>query len=110
VDERDRDLLTAIAESARLAIGYAKAQGAHWLEDLKTTDAIAKRVEEVGELAKRVDPETLTVIPADWRGAKAFREVLAHGYGRLDTVILGDIIDTNLPLLLAAVEEALRDQ
>ncbi len=108
MDERDRDLLTAIVESARLALDYAQAQGPRWQADGKTIDAIAKRIEEVGELTKRVDPATLVSIPADWRGAKAFREVLAHSYGHLDTAILGDIVDDKLPLLLAAVEKALR--
>ncbi len=107
-DERDRDLLEAVAECARLALGYARDQGPDWVRDQKTIDAIAKRVEEIGELAKRVAPEILAAIPGvDWRGAKAFREILSHAYGHLDLDVLADVIEARLPGLLAGVEKAL---
>ncbi|MGH2748381.1 MAG: HepT-like ribonuclease domain-containing protein [Actinomycetota bacterium] len=109
MDERDRDLLEAIAAAGRLALGYVREQGPGWLDDPKTVDAVAKRVDEVGELAKRVRPEVLTAIPdVDWRGGKAFREVLAHGYGDLDRDVLADIVATRLPGLVEAVERTLR--
>jgi len=107
-DERDRDLLEAVAECAGLALGYARDQGPDWVRDQKTIDAIAKRVEEIGELAKRVAPEILAAIPGvDWRGAKAFREILSHAYGHLDLDVLADVIEARLPGLLAGVEKAL---
>lgn len=108
MDERDRDLLTAIAGSARLALDYARGEGEGWLGDRKTVDAVAKRAEEVGELAKWVSPETLETIPAvDWRAAKAFREILVHHYGYLDLDVLADAIERKLPPLLTAVEARL---
>ncbi len=108
MDKRDRDLLTAIAESAGVALGYVRSQGPGWPRDQKTVDAVAKRAEEIGELAKRVSPEMLSAIPGvDWRGARAFREILAHGYGSLDLDVLADIVESKLPALLTAVEDAL---
>lgn len=66
-------------------------------------------MEEVGELAKRVSPAVLASIPGiDWRGAKAFREILAHSYGHLDLDVLIDVVERRLAGLLAAVGEALR--
>jgi uncharacterized protein with HEPN domain len=106
-DERDRDLLEAVAECARFALAYARDQGPDWGRDQKTVDAIAKRVEEIGELAKRVAPDVLASIRGvDWKGAKAFREILSHAYGRLDLDVLADVVEAKLPGLLAGVEEA----
>jgi uncharacterized protein with HEPN domain len=69
---------------------------------------VAKRVEELGELAKRVVPEVLAAIPGvDWKAAKAFREILSHDYGRLDVDVLADVVAAKLPGLLDAVEKAL---
>ncbi|MBI4728441.1 MAG: hypothetical protein HY775_02935 [Acidobacteria bacterium] len=72
MDERDRDYLEAIAANARMALGYAREQGHGWLSDAKTVDAIGKRLEQVGELAKRVSPHALVAISGvDWRGLLA---------------------------------------
>jgi uncharacterized protein with HEPN domain len=108
MDERDRDHLEAILENARIALGYAQEQGSRWAEDGKTVDAIAKRVDQVGELVKRVSPDTLSAISGvDWRGAKAFREVLFHGYGDLELSVLIDVVGGKLPGLVTAVQAAL---
>lgn len=108
MDERDRDYLEAIAANARMALGYAREQGHGWLSDAKTVDAIGKRLEQVGELAKRVSPHALVAISGvDWRGAKGIREVLVHAYGDLDLSVLADVVGSKLPGLLAAVEAAL---
>lgn len=107
MDDRDRDLLEAILRSARLALSYTEDQGPDWPRDPKTVDAVSKRVEEVGELSKRVGPETLTGITGvDWKGVRAFREVLAHDYGELDVGVLTDIVANKLPDLVVAVEAA----
>ncbi len=108
MDERDRDYLEAIAENARIGLRYAREQGDDWAGDSKTVDAIAKRVDQVGELAKRVSPEALARIHGvDWKRAKAFREVLVHGYGDLDVSVLADVVENKLPGLVAAVGAAL---
>ena len=59
---RDRAILEAIAESARLADDYVRQQGPGWLDDSRTVDAVAKRVEHIGELAKHLSPEALAMI------------------------------------------------
>lgn len=108
MDERDRDYLEAIVGNARIALRYAREQGVDWAGDGKTVDAIAKRVDQVGELVKRVSPETLAAITGvDWKGAKAFREVLVHGHGDLELSVLADVVEGKLPGLVAAVEAAL---
>jgi uncharacterized protein with HEPN domain len=55
---RDRAILEAIAESARLVEDYVRQQGANWLDDSRTVDAVAKRVEQIARHA-----ETTRMLP-----------------------------------------------
>lgn len=108
MDERDVDLLDMLARHARVAIGYAEEMGPRWAEDPKTVDAISKRIDQIGELAKRVHAEALASIEGvDWRGVKAFREILVHDYEDLDLGILSDVVTRKLPNLVEAVEQRL---
>jgi uncharacterized protein with HEPN domain len=70
-------------------------------------DAIAKRIEEIGEVAKRLTPETLATMPGiDWRGVKGMREVIAHDYDDVDVEALEGVVRDDLPGLRAAVSAA----
>ncbi len=105
MEERDRDLLGAVVENARIALVYAAEAGTVWWEDARTVDAIAKRVEEVGELLKRVAPVVLAGIGGvDWKGAKGIRDHLVHDYGHLDLDVLRDVVEAKLPALLVALD------
>ncbi len=71
-------------------------------------DAIAKRIEEIGEVSKRLSPETLqTMASVNWRGVKGMREVIAHDHDDVDVEVLAGIVRDNLPGLRAAVSRAL---
>ncbi len=107
---RDREVLEAIAESARLADEYARDEGPEWLADSKTVDAVAKRVEQIGELARHLSPEILALMPSvPWRKVKGARTFLAHDDGNVDLDILRGVVTDDLPILRAAVGSALSD-
>jgi uncharacterized protein with HEPN domain len=73
-------------------------------------DAIAKRLEQVGELAKRLPMELLGCMPeVDWRGVKGIREVLVHEYEGVEVGVVTDAIATVLPGLLRAIETILAE-
>ena len=109
MDVRDRELLEQVLESARLAIAHVASGGPEWRADQKTVDAAAKRVEQVGELLKRVSLELQAVMPeVPWREAKGIREILAHAYQDVDVVILAEVVKDDLPSLIAAFEQRLR--
>ncbi|MEX0754859.1 MAG: HepT-like ribonuclease domain-containing protein [Actinomycetota bacterium] len=104
MDDRDHELLKLILDSARVALGYANRSGTDWHQDGMTVDAICKRVEEVGELSKRLSPEIIVALPEiDWRRAAGFRDFLVREYVEVDLRILVEVIDRDLPELVRVV-------
>lgn len=105
---RDREALERILDCVEAIDAYVSRAGLNWPADAMAVDAIAKRIEEIGEVSKRLAPETMAAMPGvDWRGVRAIREVLAHDYDEVDVEILAGIVRDNLPDLRAAVSEAL---
>jgi len=101
---RDREILASIAENARRVDDYVRRVGAGWAGDGMAVDAIAKRLEQIGELAKRLSPDAISEMETvDWRGVKGMREVLAHAYEEVDVAVLEDVLATKLPALRQAV-------
>jgi uncharacterized protein with HEPN domain len=89
--------------------GYVERGGAAWIEDGMVVDAVAKRIEEIGEVAKRIAPETLASMPeVNWRGLKGIREVIAHDYDEIEPEILADVVRDKLPAVREAVDRVLR--
>jgi uncharacterized protein with HEPN domain len=73
---RDRASLERILLCIAAVDAYVARTGIGWPIDDMTVDAVAKRVEEIGEIAKRVSPATLATMPeVDWRGVRGIREV-----------------------------------
>ncbi len=71
-------------------------------------DAIAKRIEEVGEIAKRISADTIAAMPeVDWRGVRGIRKILAHDDADVDADVLADVLANALPGLRAAAERML---
>ena len=107
---RDREILMSIAESIRRIGAYTDRAGSAWVEDDMALDAIAKRLEQIGELAKRLPPEMLgRMADVDWKGVKGIREVLVHDYEGVEVDVVADAIARELPGLQRAVELLLAD-
>jgi uncharacterized protein with HEPN domain len=105
---RDRESLGRILECIEAVREYARRGGPNWPEDDMVLDAIAKRIEEIGEIAKRISADTLAAMPeVDWRGVRGIREILAHDYEDVDADVLAEVVANALPGLRAAVERVL---
>jgi len=105
---RDRQALERIIKCAQVIDAYVSRAGADWPADDMAVDAIAKRIEEIGEVAKRLTPETLVTMPGvSWRGIKGMREVIAHDDEEVDVEVLAGVVRDDLPGLRAAVGRAL---
>ena len=105
---RDKDALERLIECVQAIDVYVSRVGADWPTDDMAVDAIAKRIEEIGEVARRLTPETLAAMPEiNWRAVKGIREVIALDYDTIDVDLLANIVRDNLPELYAATDEAL---
>jgi uncharacterized protein with HEPN domain len=105
---RDKAALERIIECVQAIDAYVSRAGADWQADGMAVGAIAKRLEEIGEVAKRMTPEILATMPTvNWRGIKGMREVIAHDYDQVDVELLEAIVRDNLPGLRASVGETL---
>lgn len=84
-----------------------------FLESQLTQDAVIRNFEIIGEASKNVervaDPEFLS-IHSDLPLAFAYdmRNVLAHGYYKVDLGVVWKTIETDLPKLKIQVEKALQ--
>ena len=79
MDDRDRSLLESAAASARIAISHLRSGGQGWREDLKTVDAVSRRIEEVGEALSRVSRGVRAATPSiAWGPGVGMRAHLAH--------------------------------
>jgi uncharacterized protein with HEPN domain len=107
---RDREILRRIIDCIDAVDGYTVRVGASWADDDMAVDAIAKRVEEIGEVAKRLTPDALELMPGvDWRGVKGIRDVMAHDYLDIEVDVIADVVADYLPGLRAAVGKALSE-
>jgi uncharacterized protein with HEPN domain len=57
----------------------------------------------------KADPEMASEIP-DLRRIVAFRNVLIHGYAKIDSEIVWEVVETRLDDLLGCLRPILRDQ
>jgi uncharacterized protein with HEPN domain len=107
---RDREGLARIIECADAINAYVERAGENWPDDGMAVDAIAKRLEEIGEQAKRIGAETLGAMPKiDWTAAKGMRDVIAHDYLDVQIEVVVDVVQHHLPALRRAAGKILSD-
>lgn len=76
-----------------------------FLQDKKTVAAISRCFEIIGEAVKQFPQawrESEPDIP--WRSIAGLRDMLAHGYFKVDDSVIWDSATVHLPKLLAACE------
>ncbi len=100
--------LRFMRECAERAMNYA-ADHPDWRRDDLVLDAIAKRVEQLAELAKyrlpRAQRADYPEIP--WDVIAGMRDRLVHEYADLDVEILASIVEEDLPVVIQAIDRAL---
>jgi uncharacterized protein with HEPN domain len=70
--------------------------------------ALIHLVEIVGEAASRVSAASRAAIPAiPWPKVIGTRNRIVHGYDKIDLPLLWDTLRTNLPPLIAALDDAI---
>jgi uncharacterized protein with HEPN domain len=92
-------------ENASKALEYARGHP-DWSADELVVDAIAKRVEQVAEVAKYRLPIAVRgdypEIP--WDAIAGMRDRLVHDYTNVDVEILAATVEVDLPRLVATLD------
>lgn len=72
-------------------------------------DAIAMRLQVVGELLKKIDKTDSAFLPnasdrINWRNIMRLRDIVSHHYEKVDHEIIFDICSSHLPLLRQTID------
>lgn len=101
------EYLAHILESINAIQEYVS-RGRESLDDLKTQDAVIRRLQVMAESCLRLSNETMETYPdVGWQHIRNFRNRLVHEYLDVDINLIWVIIEHNLPPLKSAVENLL---
>ena len=103
---RDRGLLYDILKSARLIVQYVEGFTRQTFDDdMKTQDAVIRRIEIIGEAAKRLTSAAASELPSvDWKAIRGMRDHVVHRYWDVDLDEVWTAAKTEVPALIVAVE------
>ena len=77
-------------------------------KDPKTLDAVIRNLEVIGEAIKNIPEEIRDKHPdIEWKKIAGLRDILIHGYFRINIKIIRDVIKNKLPVLEERVEKIL---
>ncbi len=78
----DREYLLDVLEAARLAITYVSGKTREeFLTDRQCQDAVIRRLDVVGEAARRISQEIRAALPhIPWNAIISMRNVMIHEY------------------------------
>ena len=105
--QRDREYLLDILEAAKLALGYVGERGREdFFSDPQCQDAVIRRLEVMGEAARRLSEEIRTTLPSiPWSDIIGMRNLMIHEYDDIDLVIVWETIHNDLPPLIDSLKE-----
>jgi uncharacterized protein with HEPN domain len=104
--QRDQIFLLDIRESAKLALSYLSGVSIdEFHDDRQLQDAVIRRLEIIGEAARRLSDETRLMMPdIPWADLIGMRNVMIHEYDDVDLSIVWDTVKTDLEKLIAALK------
>lgn len=105
--QKDDAYLLDILDSAMQAVFYLNnISFADFENDIKTQDAVIRRLEMIGEASSRTSQQfQATYRDLPWNKMKAMRNFLIHEYDDIDMKIVWDTVKNNLPPLISELEK-----
>lgn len=96
------DIVAAIRKIERYTAGM---DWERFRQDEKTTDAVVRNLEVVGEAVRRLPEDFIARHPnVPWRQAAGLRNRIVHDYFGLDLEIIWEVIQHDLPRLRQQLE------
>lgn len=108
--QRDREYLIDILEAAKIATSYIHGKSKEdFLDDLQCQDAVIRRLEVIGEAARRVSKETQTHLAnLPWNEMVSMRNVMIHEYDDIDVEIIWETVQNDLPPIINSLQKILK--
>lgn len=112
INEFDRVRLLHMLEAAKQATAFAEGRNRQSLDqDVMLRCAVLHCIQEIGEAATRVAPETRAFTPSlPWNQIVGMRHRLVHVYFAVDLDLVWEVVQRDLPLLVAALCEILPEE
>lgn len=96
----ERVVLLHIRDALDRVIEYSQPGEVVFFTDVKTQDAILRRLEIVGEAVKRMSPTFREAHPhVPWRRIAGLRDVVVHHYDRVDLHAVWLLVEQDVPTL-----------
>lgn len=104
--ERDLVYLLDILDAAKLAMTYVRGiTKDSFLCDTQCQDSVIRRIEIIGEAARRISQKTKDAHPTiPWYEMVGMRNLMIHEYDDVDLEIVWDTVQRDLPLLVKLIE------
>lgn len=108
--QRDQVYLLDILESAKLALSYAGDKDSEaFFKDIQSQDSVIRRLEIIGEAARRISEETKTAYPnLPWSDMIGMRNIMIHEYDDVDLSMVLETVKKDLPQLVEGIEKILQ--
>ena len=107
--QSDRVLLEHIRECIERIREYTGSRRASFYDSRMVQDAVVRNLQTLSESTQRLSnavKETERDVP--WRAIAGFRNVLVHGYLRVDLDAVWSVVEHDLPELTRAIERMAR--
>jgi len=108
--QRDQVYLLDILESAKLALIYAGDKDREdFFKDIQSQDSVIRRLEIIGEAARRISEETKAACPdLPWSDMIGMRNIMIHEYDNVDLSMVLETVKKDLPQLVEGIEKILK--
>jgi len=103
--QRDDAYLLDILDAAKLAATYVSTKSKEtFLRDTQCQDAVIRRLEIIGEAARRISRETRARLPGlPWSALINMRNLMIHEYDHVDLAVVWDTIQNHLPAIIQSI-------
>lgn len=105
---RDDEYLLDMLEAAKLALAYVHGKTKEqFTADVQVQDSVIRRLEVIGEAARRVSHGTRARFPSlEWAAMISMRNFMIHEYDDVDVGVVWSTVRDNLPELVRVLSNA----